>query len=334
MISDPANGYGAAPAEPSGRSPPLLEDLRIFDFESASRAVLQFLRSRLGFDLWMVTREKGKQGVILQTEDHGYGVTAGTVFRWDDSYCSRMVKGEGPNIAPESALVPAYAAAAVNSHVQIGAYVGVPLRLKDGSTFGTLCGFHPEPQPQSIVSEQPLMELLAGLLGCILETELRAEAEARRGEHAQTEAETDALTGTYNRRGWDRLLAAEEGRCARYGHSACVVSVDLDELKRVNDSLGHSAGDALLRRTGEALRSAARTVDSVARVGGDEFAVLAVECDVEFAQAFAERLRRALEDQDVKASVGLALRDPAKGLPLAWEEADRRMYDEKRSRRS
>jgi diguanylate cyclase (GGDEF)-like protein len=245
-----------------------------------------------------------------------------------------MVRGEGPRVAPESGAVSAYASAPASRHIRIGAYVGVPLTLPDGSLFGTLCGFDPEPQPYRLLEEQPLIELLAGLLSCILGAELKAEAQARRGERAQAEAETDALTGVYNRRGWDRLMGAEESRCARYGHSACVVSLDLDELKAVNDSLGHGAGDLLLARAGQALRETARSSDVVARLGGDEFALLAVECDAQFAEALLARLRTSLEERGVKASVGLALRDPALGLPMAWEEADRRMFDEKRARRS
>ena len=69
------------------------------DFESASRAVLAFLHDRLGFDLWMVTRTEGDDWIVLQSEDHGYGVKDGTVFRWADSFFSQMVLGRGPCIA-------------------------------------------------------------------------------------------------------------------------------------------------------------------------------------------------------------------------------------------
>ena len=185
------------------------------DFSSAARAVLAFLHGRLGFDLWMVTRTEGDDWIVLQREDHGYEVPQGAVFRWADSFCSQMVAGRGPRVAPCSAEVPVYANAPISRQVQIGAYVGVPLDRGDGSLFGTLCAIHPEAQPGEILAEQPLIELLAGLLCTLLESELRATEQVRLMERAEAEALTDALTGLYNRRGWERLLAGEEERCRR-----------------------------------------------------------------------------------------------------------------------
>lgn len=71
-----------------------METLQFNDFDSAGRAVLAFLRRRLGFDLWMITRKEGDDWILLQTEAHGYGVPVGTVFPWADTFCSEMVKGQ------------------------------------------------------------------------------------------------------------------------------------------------------------------------------------------------------------------------------------------------
>ncbi len=302
------------------------------DFETAGRAVLAFLHQRLGFALWMVTRTEGDDWIVLQSEDHGYGVKPGTVFRWADSFCSRMVKGDGPRIAPHSGSVPAYAAAPIGRQVPIGAYVGVPLHASEGELFGTLCAIDPEHQPLEIAGEQELVEMLAALLSTVLQAELAAEAMARRSERLELEAQSDVLTSLYNRRAWDRLLSSEEERCRRYGHHAAVVAIDLDGLKQVNDTLGHAAGDELIGRAALALRAAAREPDIVARVGGDEFAILAVECDHDGARALVDRLRATLKAEGVSASLGLAARAPATGLPGAWEAADHSMYLEKRSR--
>lgn len=303
------------------------------DFGAAASAVLAFLHTRLGFDLWMVTRTEGDDWIVLQKEDYGYGVKEGTVFRWADSFCSQMVLGRGPRIAPRSAAVPAYATAPIARQVTIGAYVGVPLRRGDGSLFGTLCAIHPAPQPDIIATDLPLVELLAALLSTILETDLHASEQARQAERAQYEALSDALTGLYNRRGWDQLLAAEDSRCHRYGHPACVVSIDLDGLKAVNDTEGHASGDALIGRAGSALRASVRQQDIVARVGGDEFAVLGVECDRSGADVLVQRLRAALVDAHVDASIGFAMRTPPGGLAQAWQEADAAMYVCKRQRK-
>ncbi len=217
-------------------------------FDAAARAALKFLHDRLGFDLWMVTRTEGENWIVLQAEDHGYGVHDGAVFRWADSFCSQMVLGRGPCIAPSAMEVPAYATAPIGNVVDIGAYVGVPLTLEDGSLFGTLCAIDPDPQPEEIAENLTLIEMISRMLSTILHAELNAEAQSRLAEQARTLALTDGLTGLYNRRGWDQLTAAEECRCRRYGHSASVLSIDLDGLKEINDQQGHAAGDELIRR--------------------------------------------------------------------------------------
>jgi diguanylate cyclase (GGDEF)-like protein len=308
----------------------LLQD-QFSDFTAAAQGVLRHLHNRLGFDLWMVTRTEGDDQIVLKAEDHGYGVQDGNVFRWADTFCVRMVEGRGPRIAPRTEAVPCYTSAPAGRGLKIGAYVGVPLSRADGSLFGTLCAIDPAPKPDTIRAEQPLVELLSGLLSTILATELRAAEEARRAERAQAEALVDPLTGLYNRRGWDQLVAAEEERCRRFGHPACVLSIDLDDLKTVNDTQGHAAGDALLRRCAEALRSSLRTQDLAARLGGDEFTVLCVECDAPNGAGVITRIRTALAEHGVAASMGSASRHPAHGLVQALHRADEAMYAEKRS---
>lgn len=305
----------------------------IHDFTSATKACLEFLRQQFGFDLWMVTRTEGEDWIVLAVEDRHYGVKAGSVFRWSDSFCSRMVKGLGPRIAPRADEVPAYTEAPIAQALQIGAYVGIPLTRKDGSLFGTLCAIDPSPQSERIHHEQQLIELLADMLSSLLHSELTAANAMRRAERAESEAQRDALTSLYNRRGWERLLEQEEDRCRRYGHPACVISIDLDELKVVNDTLGHPAGDALIAKTSRVMLDTVRTNDVVARIGGDEFSVLGVECDFASAEALVSRLRENLLAAGVQCSIGWAPRRPEKDLQSAYREADRKMYAEKKGKR-
>lgn len=314
----------------ASRPAPALPSPAAFDdFHAAGEAVLAFLHARFGFGLWMLTRVEGDDWIVLQAEDHGYGIAPGTVLRWADSFCSRMVRGEGPAIAPRADRIEVYRQAPVARQIPIGAYMGVPLTGTDGHLFGTLCAVDPRPQPEAIADEQPLLELLAGFLGTVLRQELRGLDQQRRLEQLELEALTDAVTRLFNRRGWDRLLAAEEERCRRYGHAATVVVVDLDRLKETNDRDGHHAGDALIARAADALQACARANDVVARLGGDEFALLAVECGAAGAEALRARIQGALRAADVDASVGLAVRDPALGLESAWRLADQRMYQAK-----
>ena len=300
------------------------------DFEKTASEVLSFLHRRLGFDLWMVTRTEGNDWIVLQSEDHGYGVKAGQVFRWVDSFCSEMVKGHGPRFAPSSKMVPAYAAAPIGQQIPIGAYIGVPLLLDDGSLFGTLCAIDPEPQPQSIVEEQDMVELMGSLLIRVLQMELKSDELVRRAERFEAQALTDAMTGLYNRAGWNQLMTKEEKRCRRHGSSCAVIMVDLDELKQVNDTQGHTAGDDLIVRTAKAMHQAARAEDVVARLGGDEFGIIGVNCDRAGGEALRLRVLMIFDQEGIKASVGLAIRDPSSGISQALVNADQKMYENKR----
>lgn len=307
---------------------------KFHDFESASKATLAFLHSRFGFGLWMVTRTRGNDWIVLQSEDHGYGVAPGKVFKWADTFCSEMVKGNGPRVAPDSDIVPAYADAPIGKQVPIRAYMGAPLSSADGELFGTLCAIDPVPQPDAIVADQDLIELLASMLSTILSAELRVAEESRRSERLAVEALVDPMTNLSNRRAWDRLLAQEEERCRRYGHAAAVFAIDLDGLKQLNDDAGHSAGDALISLAAEALRDIAREIDIVARLGGDEFGVVAVECDSAGADIVLKRIRDAFATRKVRASVGFSMRNPVTGIAVAWGDADANMYAEKKVKKN
>src|SRR5262245_23424035 len=129
-------------------------------FDEASRAVLGFLHERLGFGLWIITRVEGNDWIVLSSEDHGYDVASGDVFQWSDSFCARMVEGQGPTFAPDSDEVPAYYAAPVRRQRPIRSYVGVPLTRFDGSLFGTLCAIDPAPKPETLATEIGLVHLL------------------------------------------------------------------------------------------------------------------------------------------------------------------------------
>lgn len=303
------------------------------NFASASRRALQFLQKRYGFGLWMVTRVEGDNWVILTAEDRRYGLSEGNVLKWSDSFCSRMVEGLGPNIAPESDAIAAYAGAPVGRQIPIGAYVGFPMVNSDGALFGTLCAIDPAPQSVELADQQEFIRLIVDLLSELLRAELTAVNADRRLERAVDQARRDELTSLYNRRGWVEFLEAEERRCRRYGHPACVIAVDLDDLKSVNDRHGHAAGDEMLRAAAGALSTAVRGIDVVARTGGDEFMVLCIECDASNAGALVERIREVLAAAGIRASLGMAVRSPETGLYVTAHKADQAMYRDKADRK-
>lgn len=306
-------------------------DLQVFDnFENAGQAVLSFLHKRLGFDLWMITRTEGDDWIVLQSEDHGYGVKPGQVFRWADSFCCHMVEGLTPRMAPCSDLVTLYASAPIAQQITIKSYIGYPLLNEHGELFGTLCAIDPQPKPESLKLEENLIELLGGLLSLTLQKELKLAEHSRYLERLKAESCTDELTQVYNERGWEKLLQAEEERSRRYGHSSAIYMVDLDGLKEVNDTYGHQAGDQLIQQAAQALRHSVRTEDVVARLGGDEFAILTIETSE--AESLLTRIQQALQNAQVDASIGFALRLPATGLREAFRLADQHMYAHKRSK--
>ncbi len=115
------------------------------NFEEAGQAVLKFLHQRFGFNLWAITRVENNNLILLQSEDHGYGLKPGQVMHWADSFCSLMVAGKGPRIAPKTDEVEIYASARVAQQVPIKAYIGQPIVKENGDLFGTLCALDPAP---------------------------------------------------------------------------------------------------------------------------------------------------------------------------------------------
>lgn len=162
-------------------------------------------------------------------------------------------------------------------------------------------------------------------------------------ERLRSEISIDFLTNCYNRRAFEEHLNVELIRAKRYERPLCLLLMDLDEFKEINDVLGHQAGDYVLQRVGETLRAAFRTTDRVCRFGGDEFAVIFPETPKDEVLRLAERLRkhiRALFPDKVipsplTSSIGVAAYplDARRGEDLV-KVADQAMYRAKESGRN
>jgi len=156
----------------------------------------------------------------------------------------------------------------------------------------------------------------------------------------QDAAFTDDLTGLANRRRFDRQLEREVARTERYGHPFCLLLVDIDHFKEVNDAHGHEAGDEALRRVANAIQSGTRGIDTGARIGGDEFAVILPETDLARGLEVAERLRASIKSLAIEgtgritASLGVAeLPACAAGGDDLRVAADAALYEAKRGGR-
>ena len=150
-------------------------------------------------------------------------------------------------------------------------------------------------------------------------------------------ARTDYLTGAFNGRSFAEAAEGEIARARRHGHPFSVAFMDVDDFKLLNDRLGHSAGDRLLRLVADTVRANVRAVDVVARLGGDEFAVLMPETDDRSAEVMLRRVRRQLleaarrEGWPVTFSAGLITWvAPPAGVDEMLRTADELMYTAKR----
>jgi diguanylate cyclase (GGDEF)-like protein len=176
---------------------------------------------------------------------------------------------------------------------------------------------------------------------------LAREAELQRlnGELARV-TRKDPLTGLGNRRRLGEELTAAAARTNRYGNDCAVALLDLDGFKTYNDSLGHVAGDAALQAVATAMLASVRSTDTVCRFGGDEFVVLMPEQPLEGAARVAERIRRAVEDLQLRypmpsgprvltISVGIALlgRSAAHDEDEVLRQADAELYRAKEAGR-
>ena len=110
----------------------------------------------------------------------------------------------------------------------------------------------------------------------------------------------DGLTGLYNRRYLEESLDREESRARRSGHPLGLVLLDVDRLKHCNDTLGHAAGDSVLRAVAQHMSSLARGEDIVCRYGGDEFLMVMAQASLGALRERAEKLRRGVQDLEIE----------------------------------
>ena len=146
----------------------------------------------------------------------------------------------------------------------------------------------------------------------------------------------DGLSGLFNRAHWEALLRTEFARFRRSGQPAALVLADLDHFKRINDTHGHAAGDAVIRRFAKLLRRTLRATDAPGRYGGEEFGMLLPHTTAEAAREMVERLRHELHDrpllegQVVTASFGIAQLTSDIDTYAAWlNQADQMLYQAK-----
>ena len=162
-------------------------------------------------------------------------------------------------------------------------------------------------------------------------------------DHLRIQATHDALTGIWNRRAILEVLQNELARSKRGGAHPAVIMADLDHFKKINDTYGHPAGDAVLCEASRRMEQTIRTYDSIGRYGGEEFLVVAAECGQRQAIRIADRLREVVCDTPIDlgslsipatVSLGVATGDAQTGVESLLNLADEALYDAKRAGRN
>ncbi|MES2318014.1 MAG: diguanylate cyclase [Pseudomonadota bacterium] len=174
----------------------------------------------------------------------------------------------------------------------------------------------------------------------VQEAEQRIHSLEAKLQHMSELVREDQLTGSLNRRGLDDVFDRETARSDRRGTPLCVALLDLDDFKRLNDTYGHQAGDSALKHLVKIVKDTLRSMDVIARFGGEEFLILLPETTVEAASQTMTRLQRELtkhfflhdnEKVLITFSAGVALRQPNEEQAALVKRADLAMYEAKKT---
>jgi diguanylate cyclase (GGDEF)-like protein len=253
-------------------------DIALVD-ESANELVTIFAQDKWAKEMML----------FRQPLDHGVG---GWVVRHDEPQLVNDMTHD-----PRGVLVP-------GTDLEPQASILVPLRFM-GAVIGLLAVDRLAGRTFD-TRELEIVQLFANLAAIAIRN-------ARSYKEMEVQASTDGLTGLFNHRRFQEALAHEVARAERYGVGFCLLMMDLDRFKSVNDSVGHQRGDEVLRDVAEVLRSCSRESDFAARYGGEEFAMILPHADIDEARRVAERIRGQVADLSavepgltVTISVGIA----------------------------
>jgi diguanylate cyclase (GGDEF)-like protein/PAS domain S-box-containing protein len=226
----------------------------------------------------------------------------------------------------------------------VGEFLGAPdphatpLAEHQEALHGESCEFEHRRRDRVLeVRLAPLRSCTGQINGCIgMATDVTHRKETE--EHIRYQATHDALTGLANYREFMDTLEREVRRADRSRHTFTVLMLDLDDLKLINDRLGHLEGNRALKRVAAALKEQCRSTDLAARYGGDEFAVLLIDSDLGMAEHVSDRIEASLHKESlqpklsVSIGVGVFPNDGRTAQELL-QAADRKLYQCKRASR-
>jgi len=224
----------------------------------------------------------------------------------------------------------------------IRSWVGAPILVRNDVV--AFLSLHKAQRDFYATRHASILKMFVDQVGLALEN-------ARLFAEVQRLATTDSLTGLHNRRSFLSMAAVEYERACRYGRPLSILMIDIDHFKRVNDTLGHAAGDKVLQVVAARCRKALRKVDIIGRYGGEEFLVILPETTMEFARRTAEKIRRFIHefpvqysDKSINITVSIGVNSietesmqfpiPENALERFINRADRALYAAKRAGRN
>ena len=280
------------------------------------------------------------------------------------AFCAHTIRESEQGLIVQDALLDSRFASnpLVTGEPNIRFYAGFPVVGPEGHALGSLCVIDRQPRQIDEATKVALRVLARQASALILirsqmhrlrkthEQQSRIEQQLRDSQDLLQEANgrlermvrTDSLTGLGNRRLFDERLRQEWRLSRNLGVPLSLLMIDIDHFKRINDTRGHTAGDAVLRKVATLLSTTTRETDTCTRYGGEEFAILLPATEIAKATELAERLRiavagAAIGENPVTISIGVATGEPQApdfgGLSLV-EHADSALYAAKQAGRN
>ncbi len=317
---------------------------RASTLEELTRPLLEMLREVTQLEstyLTTIDLDEGLQHILYSLNEGAMQIPEGLSVPWDDTLCKRSLD-EGRSYTAD--VGDCWGDSDAARELGINTYVSTPVRTGGGALYGTLCAASASNVPLRPNVEKVLV-MFARLIGQHVERERLLAQLKRANEDLAASALLDPLTGLPNRRAMMQELPRMLARAQRDGSALVVAFIDLDGFKKINDTHGHGAGDELLESVGKRIASGRRKGDFVARIGGDEFVVLA-PVPTDGAGHVAELLRASIIGQTagdyVVAGHGISYAGASVGVAVSGADttdpdelldaADVDMYRVKRSR--
>ncbi|MTI63914.1 MAG: sensor domain-containing diguanylate cyclase [Methylophaga sp.] len=254
-------------------------------------------------------------------------------------YCEEVVRSNAPLFVDNALNDPVWQDNPDIEKNMIN-YLGLPLRWPNGDIFGTLCVLDSKTHYYDD-KQQGLMQQMQLMVENHLELLEKNHSLQQLSHHLQCLADTDELTGIWNRRAFIVESNKELQRAQRNKKPVCLLMMDIDDFKEINDAFGHEVGDEVLKLFTHCLTATKRAYDIFGRIGGEEFAMLLPETRRSEAMELAERIRHKVSEiffhkhhREIRLTVCIGVYELASNdttILAALSKADERLYAAKRA---